>query len=215
MARGRDRAEKQLVRAVDLGLHDPAFLVGERVIVALQRHVPAERDRLPIDEELGEQAAGDELAGQHADRSGQRSRPCHDPLTGRRHQVATRPRHRAHRDHQRLALGDELERLAHRFGCGRRAAPRVDEQHRGRRALVGGDLARHRHHGQIAGAVIAGQRDVDGRLHRQAPAAAVDDRSLDSHHGHVPSATGRWARRAQPAAGLVPRRDPGELPAFA
>src|SRR5207245_11256079 len=96
-------------------LDDLAFLVGEWIVVALEGDVLSERDRLAIHEQPGEHPAGYERSGEHADRTGERARPSHDPLPWHRDQITARACSRAHGDHQWLALRDHVDRLPHRL----------------------------------------------------------------------------------------------------
>src|SRR4029077_3242596 len=109
------RLEEQLIGVVYLTADDLSFLIAERVVVTFEGYVVSESDGLPIDEQLREHEGRYELAGQHPDGTGQRSRPCDDPLARGGDEVPARAGDRPHRDHKRLAFGDDLEGLAHRF----------------------------------------------------------------------------------------------------
>ena len=167
----------------------------------------AERDRLPVEEQLLPQATGHELAAEHADRPGQRAWAGDDPGARRRHPVTARARDRPHDNHHGLARSDDRERLAHRLGGGRGSAARVDVQDHRRRPLVGRDLAGDLHDAQVAGSLVAEQRDLDRRLDRQPAGAAVDDRAFDPHQGDVPAAAESGRGQAHLSGGALPGAD--------
>ena len=118
-----------------------------------------------------------QLAGDHADRAGDRARIGHDRVGAHRDVVAARGGDRTHRRHHRLAAFAGPFHLApDGLRCGDRAPGTVHPQHYRGHRIVGGGLPQCRRDG-----VTTGGRSAERQKLR--PTTSVDDRAVDGDHG--------------------------------
>ena len=169
MTRGGDFFDELIVERLELLMELPQLFgtVGTRR--RFHFGMLADARRLDVCAELLVDAAGDELAAEDADRSGQRRRLRDDHLPGHRDVVPARRGQIRHRHDQRpirpLVLRDD-ELTPDRVGGRRRSARAVDAQHDGAHRSVAARLA-----DVLDQRVGAG----DGAVHRIVAALAAVD----------------------------------------
>ena len=118
------------VEQVGLRLDMRALLVGERLVDRPCVGVGVSAHRVGAHAEAVLELAGHQLAGDDADRAGDRSGVGHDRVSGHRHVVAARRRDRAHRrDDGLTAVADPIHLAPNGFRPGDRSAGTVDAQH--------------------------------------------------------------------------------------
>ena len=132
----RHAVEEHVVELLHLVAQLDALVVGEAAVERLGVGARRRLADLDVDADLAEQLAHVGLAVEDADRAGDGQRQREDLLGGRRDVVAAARRDRAHRDDERLLLGELLQLAPHHVRGHRRAAGALDAEHDGLDVVV-------------------------------------------------------------------------------